>query len=162
MKAVLTGGAITHTDYFESRDHEAGRAWLVMDGTAWHVLLPRTCPHRLSVAYARPVTDCQERDGWRWRLELGNWHLPLTRTQIIGSRPPLPQPYTSTQRSLTLYDSLLRASSGQSFFGSMEVGIQIAATCTLHLVRETRHGQKTKAGSLPPTTGSRGGGGRFH
>ncbi len=79
MKASFAGGVLHSTDYFSSRDHEEGRAWLVLSGCDWHVLLPRLPASRLTVAHARPVTDCQELDGWRWRLELGHWHLPLPR-----------------------------------------------------------------------------------
>jgi len=36
-------------------------------------------------------------------LELGGWHLPLPRRQILSPRPWLPEPYTSSERTLTLY-----------------------------------------------------------
>jgi len=105
-------------------------------------LLPRAPASRLSVAHARPVTDCHEPDGWRWRLELGDWILPLPRRQIIGARPPLPEPYTRSERTLTLYASETHRASGQSFFGSLQPGVQIHATCHLWLVRDTRRGDK--------------------
>jgi hypothetical protein len=161
MYAHFAGGTLSQTDYFESRDRDAGRAWLVMESTSWHVLLPHPCAHPPSLAYARPVTDSQEWEGWRWRLELGGWHLPLPRAQIIGPRPRLPDPYTRTQRTLTLYDSVLRAAAGQSFFGNLRIGIQICATCPLHLVRETRHGEKRLAHGTASAAVRRRGGGRF-
>ncbi len=143
MKASFAGGVLHSTDYFSSRDRDEGLAWLVMHLTDWHVLLPNT-PGRLEVAHARPVTDCHEKDGWRWRLELGDWFLPLPRRQIIGLRPMLPDPYSRSERTLTLYTSELKSVSGQSFFGSLRLGIQIHTTCRLWLVRDTRHGEKPK------------------
>jgi hypothetical protein len=142
LKASFAGGVLHSTDYFSSRDHDEGRAWLVLCGTDWHVLLPRLPPSRLTVAHARPVTDCHELDGWRWRLELGGWHLPLPRRQILSQRPLLPQPYTCSERTLTLYTGELKAASGQSFFGSVQLGVQIHCTCRLWLVRDTRRGEK--------------------
>jgi hypothetical protein len=94
------------------------------------------------VAHARPVVDHQEKDGWRWRLELGDWFLPLPRRQIIGPRPLLPEPYTRSERTLTLYCGEVHPASGQSFFASVQTGLQVHATCTLWLVRDTRHGEK--------------------
>jgi hypothetical protein len=142
MKASFAGGVLHSTDYFSSRDYDEGRAWLVLSSCDWHVLLPRIPAVHLTVAHARPVTDCQELDGWRWRLELGRWHLPLPRRQILSQRPLLPQPYTCSERTLTLYTSELKASSSQSFFGSLRPGLQIHATCRLWLVRDTRRGEK--------------------
>ncbi|MDZ4405020.1 hypothetical protein [Prosthecobacter sp.] len=144
MKASIAGGVIHSTDYFSSRDRDEGRAWLVMHLTDWHVLLPHGCPRLPTAAHARPVTDCHEQDGWRWRLELGDWSIPLPRRQIIGPRPFLPDPYSITERTLTLYGSELSRNSGQSFFGSVEPGVQVHAVSVLYLVRETRHGEKPK------------------
>jgi len=138
MKADFSGGTLHSTDYFQSRDREAGRAWLIMQGSHWHVLLPRLCAMRPTAAIARPVTDSQERDGWRWRLELGEWFVPLPRPQIIGPRPLLPEPYTTSDRTLTLYATETHPAAGQSFFGSIQPGIQIHATCHLYLVRDVR------------------------
>ncbi len=153
IKASFAGGVLHSTDYFSSRDHEEGRAWLVLCGTDWHVLLPRLPASRLTVAHARPVTDCHELDGWRWRLELGRWHLPprlqrcsncgqVPRRQILSQRPLLPQPYTCSERTLTLYTSEMKATSGQSMFGTLQPGLQIHGTCRLWLVRDTRRGEK--------------------
>ncbi len=172
MQASFAGGVLHSTDYFSSRDHDEGRAWLVLSGRDWHVLLPRCPAARLTVAHARPVTDCHELDGWRWRLELGGWHLPLPRRQILSTRPPLPQPYTCSERTLTLYTGEVKATSGQSVdstaprrfgagapdvpsvskasgpsawgFGSLRIGVQIHATCRLRLVRDTRRGEKSQ------------------
>ena len=141
MKASIAGGVIHSTDYFSSRDRDEGRAWLVMHLTDWHVLLPHECSSSPTVAHARPVTDCHEPDGWRWRLELGRWFLPLPRRQIIGLRPMLPDPYSISERTLTLYARDTHAGAGQSFFGSIQLGVQIHATCPLYLVRDTRKGE---------------------
>jgi hypothetical protein len=43
---------------------------------------------------------------------------------------------------LTLYTSELKATSSQSFFGSVRPGLQIHGTCRLWLVRDTRRGEK--------------------
>jgi hypothetical protein len=43
---------------------------------------------------------------------------------------------------LTLYTSEMKATSGQSFFGSIRPGLQIYCTCRLWLVRDTRRGEK--------------------
>lgn len=153
MRASIAGGVIHSTDYFSSRDRDEGRAWLVMHLTDWHVLLPQhpacnavatagRCRTRPTVAHARPVTDCHEQDGWRWRLELGDWFLPLPRRQIIGLRPRLPDPYSISERTLTLYASEISHSASQSFFGTVQPGVQIHATCPLYLVRDTRRGEK--------------------
>jgi hypothetical protein len=64
MKTSIAGGVIHTTDYFSSRDRDEGRAWLVMHGTGWHVLLPQPCPRRPTVAHARPLSGfsvCQHR-----------------------------------------------------------------------------------------------------
>jgi hypothetical protein len=171
MKASFAGGVLHSTDYFSSRDRDEGRAWLVLSGCDWHVLLPRPPACALRVAHARPVTDCQELDGWRWRLELGGWHLPLPRRQILSPRPRLPEPYTCSERTLTLYCGETRATAGQSVdstaprrvganapdvpsvskaskpsafgFGSIQTGLQIHSTCRLWLVRDTRRGEKS-------------------
>ncbi len=180
MQASFAGGVLHSTDYFSSRDRDEGRAWLVMHLTDWHVLLPDTpaCnavatagrPGHLEVAHARPVTDCHEKDGWRWRLELGDWFIPLPRRQIIGLRPMLPDPYSRSERTLTLYTRELHHQSGQYVdstapcrvggeppdvppvskasepsafgFGSLQPGLQIHTTCRLWLVRDTRRGEK--------------------
>ncbi len=135
MKAILSGGVIVETDYFESSARDAGRAWLVMCGTQWHVLLPRCCDGVPRLCVARPVTARAEVDGWRWRLELDGWHLPFPVSQIIGKRPRLPDVGTQCRRSLTLYATRVRRGSGQSFFGAFDEGVSVYAQCPLFLVR---------------------------
>ena len=49
---------------------------------------------------------------------------------------------TRSERTLTLPASELRVGSGQTFFGSIQLGVQIHATCPLYLVRDTRRGEK--------------------
>lgn len=136
MNTSFAGGVIRETDYFDSADRDQGLAWLVIHDHAWHVLLPDRCARRPREAYARPVIAHDEPDGWRWRLELGDWHLPLPTAQIIGPRPPLPEPRSRSARTLTLYSNELHKSRGQSFFGTMQPGIQIEGICELFLVRE--------------------------
>ena len=142
MFTDFAGGQISRTDYFSSRDCEEGRAWLSVHGGCWHVLIPPQFACRPTVAHARPVIDSGEWEGWRWRLEFGGHHLPLPRCQILGPRPMLSQPYTRSERTLTLCSSELKAASGQSFYGSLQLGVQIHATCRLWLVHDTRRGEK--------------------
>jgi hypothetical protein len=136
MHISFNGGLIDATDYFSSPERDAGLAWLAVQDHVWHVLLPHPLPAPVAVAYARPVTDSEEPDGWRWRLELGNWHIPLTEGQITGPRPPLPPPGTRRQRHLITYSSEIQRSAGQSFFGTLRPGLQSAPACPLLLVRE--------------------------
>lgn len=131
-------GQIVATDYFESRARERGQAWLFLDGSTWHVMLPHPPAMRLQVAYARPVTACRELGGWQWRLELEGWHLLLPRDQIKGLRPALPEPFTCHRRALFLYSGYLEKRPGQSFFGVLTPGVQPPMECRLFLVREVR------------------------
>ena len=137
MKIDFKGAHITDTDYFESRDRELGIPWcLVQDGT-WHVLISRPPIHPPSKVEARPVTDSQERDGWRWRLELPEWHLPLYGRCMRPKRPRLPEPLTKIERRVVFYHAIMREEKhrGSSFFGSVGEGMQIWASCPLWIVR---------------------------
>ena len=125
MFADFDGGQISRTDYFQSRDRDEGRAWLIVQGGCWHVLVPPHFNCRVSHALARPVVDHGEWEGWRWRLEIGGQRLQLPLRQILGYRPALPQPFTRTHRTLHLYASETARHSGQSFFGSVEPGVQL-------------------------------------
>jgi hypothetical protein len=82
MFADFEGGQISRTDYFQSRDRDEGRAWLIVQGGCWHVLVPPHFNCRASHALARPVVDHGEWEGWRWRLEIGGQRLQLPRRQI--------------------------------------------------------------------------------
>ena len=103
MEVILAPGDIMQTDYFSSADYHAGLAWLTVRLHDWHVLLPRGCSPVPKIATIRPVTDHEEPDGWRWRLELGDWHLPIKHRQIVGHHPRLPSPGTQHDRILRLY-----------------------------------------------------------
>lgn len=144
MFADFDGGQISRTDYFQSRDCEEGRAWLAIHGGCWHVLIPPCCSCRPSVARARPVVDHEELDGWRWRLEIAGQRFQLPRRQILSYRPALPPPFHPITRTLHLYASETRRHGGQSFFGSIEPGIQLHATCRLLLLRESEAALKRR------------------
>ena len=137
MKITFKGSHITDTDYFESRDREMGVPWCIIHAGAWHVLMPSPPIHPPSMVEARPVTDCEEQDGWRWRIELPGWHLPLYGRCLRPRRPPLPEPLTRAERTAVFYHAILREEQqrGSSFFGSIKPGMQIWATCPLWLVR---------------------------
>jgi hypothetical protein len=113
-------------------------------GGCWHLLIPPRCACRPTFALARPVVDHSEVDGWRWRLEFAGQRFQLPRRQIHSYRPALPEPFTRTRRTLHLYASEARRHGGQSFFGSVEPGIQLHATCPLLLVREVEAALKRR------------------
>ena len=144
MFADFDGGQISRTDYFQSRDRDEGRAWLIVQGGCWHVLVPPRFNCRVSHALARPVVDHGEWEGWRWRLEIGGQRLQLPRRQILGYRPTLPQPFTRTHRTLHLYASETARHGGQSFFGSVEPGVQLHGSCRLLLIRESEAALKKR------------------
>ena len=70
---------------------------------------------------------------------MNNVPKPLSR---VGLRPLLPDPYSISERTLTLYASEISHSAAQSYFGTIQPGVQIHATCPLYLVRDTRKGEK--------------------
>lgn len=137
MKITFNGSHITETDYFESRDREQGVIWCHVHAGVWHVLVPSPPIHPPSMVEARPVTDCEEQDGWRWRIELPGWHLPLYGRCLRPRRPPLPEPLTRAERTAVFYHAILREEQQRvsSFFGSIKPGMQIWASCPLWLVR---------------------------
>jgi hypothetical protein len=144
MRASFAGGVLHSTDYFSSRDRDEGRAWLVMHLTDWHVLLPDTPGSRLD-PWPMPGLSptATSSDGWRWRLELGRLVPPACHAaRSSACARMLPDPYSRSERTFTLYTSELKAASGQSFFGSVQLGVQIHTTCRLWLVRDTRRGEK--------------------
>jgi hypothetical protein len=144
MFIEFSGGQISRTDYFQSRDCEEGRAWMEQREGSWHVLIPPRFSCRPTVALARPVVDHSELDGWRWRLEFAGHRLQLPRRQIHSYRPALPEPFTRSRRTLHLYASETPRHGGQSFFGSVEPGVQLHATCPLLLVREVEAALKQR------------------
>lgn len=138
MKIDLHGSHISETDYFESIDYEQGIAWCVIEQGVWHLLVPSPPIHPPSMVEARPVTDRQERDGWRWRVELPGWHLPLFGRCIRPGRPSLPEPFTRWERTAVFYHAIMREDKcrGSSFFGSIQRGVQVWAKCPLWIVRD--------------------------
>ncbi len=88
-----------------------------------------------------PVARNSTAGAGAWNSAAGTCHCPAARSS--ASAPCLPQPYTCSERTLKLYTSELIAASGQSFFGSLQLVIQIHCTCRLWLVRDTRRGEKT-------------------
>jgi hypothetical protein len=130
-------GSITDTDYFGSQDWQQGVPWCVVSGGVWHVLIPPPQILAPSMVAARPVTDRQEPDGWRWRIELPGWQLPLYARCIRPRRPSLPEPSTRAERTVVFYHALMRPeqTAGSSFFGCLHEGMQVWASCPLWLVR---------------------------
>jgi hypothetical protein len=61
----------------------------------------------------------------------------------------LPQPFSPLVRTLHLYASETRRHGGQSFFGSIEPGIQLHATCRLLLLRESEAALKRRREGEP-------------
>jgi hypothetical protein len=125
------------TDYYSSRDCEDGIPWCYIAQGTWHLLLPG--PPRGGVpeiVEARPVTCMSERDGWRWRVEIGGWHLPLYWRCLRPYRPRLPEPWTRDERRAVLYCGHLERRAGSSFFGALEPGLQVCAEVPLWIVRE--------------------------
>lgn len=145
MRIDFKGANITDTDYFGSRDWQLGIPWCLVHEGTWHVLIPRPPIHPPSMVECRPVTDSQERDGWRWRLELPEWHLALYERCLSPKRPRLPEPMTSIQRRVVFYHAIMREEQhrGSSFFGTVQEGMQIWASCPLWILRgKERRAQK--------------------
>jgi hypothetical protein len=135
LKIEITGLHITDTDYFESTDYEQGIAWCVVEHGVWHLLVPSPPIHPPSMVETRPVTDRQDRDGWRWRASC---HLPLFGRYIRPRRPSLPEPLTRYERTAVFYHAIMRGDKckGSSFFSSVQQGVQIWAKCPLWILRD--------------------------
>ncbi len=74
-------------------------------------------------------------DGWRWRLEIDGWHLPLFRRCFTPFRPGYPDRWQRLERSAVLYCGIQEHRSGASFFGTVQPGLQESGRVTLWLVR---------------------------
>lgn len=149
MQILHDGTRLTDTNYFGSEDCRSGVAWAFIQSGVWHVLIPSSPIHPPSMVEARPVTDRQEPDGWRWRLELPEWHLPLYSRCIRPRRPSLPEPSTRHERRAIFYHRILHEEDqrGSSFFGTIRPGLQIWASCPLWVVRgKSRQEEKAPRG----------------
>jgi hypothetical protein len=140
MKIDFDESQISGTDYFDSDDAECGLPWCYVCRGAWHILLktPQGLKPPTSIN-ATPVRDWNEPDGWRWSLRIGSLRFPLRHCCFQPFRPALPEPNTRSLRGAVIYNAFLSRGrcSGASFFGSIEPGMQVWATCQLWLVRES-------------------------
>ena len=134
MKLDFNGSAID-TDYYSSRDCERGVPWIYVASSTWHVLLPHPPSRKVVSCRAIPVTDREDADGWRWRLELANWHLPLFRRCFVPFRPGFPARGNRFERAAVLYCGIQRHTSSSSFFGSIQPGLQECGRPILWLAR---------------------------
>jgi len=133
MKMDFNGSCLT-TDYYSSRDRERGVPWCYVSAGTWHILLPHPPARRVTSCRALPVKDREDPDGWRWRLEIEAWHLPIYRRCFSPFRPGFPAKGERFERAAVLYTGFMSAKPGQSFFGSVQPGLQ-ESHCTLWLVR---------------------------
>lgn len=134
MQLNFNGSAL-ETDYYTSRDCERGVPWIYVSANNWHVLLPRPPRRRVSSARALPVTDREDTDGWRWRLEIEAWHLPLFRRCFVPFRPGFPGRGERFERTAILYCGIQHHTASSSFFGSIQPGMQECGRVVLWLVR---------------------------
>lgn len=98
MFADFDGGQISRTDYFQSRDRDEGRAWLIVQGGCWHVLIPPRFSCHPTVALARPVVDHDELEGWRWRLEIAGHRLQLHASCSSSARSSKSSAWSKSSR----------------------------------------------------------------
>lgn len=134
MKLDYDGSTLT-TDYYSSLDHERGVPWCYVAGETWHLLLPHPPRRGVSSIRAIPVTDREDPEGWRWRVEIDKWHLPLFRRCIAPRRPGYPARGDRLERSAVLYCGYQQVTRSSSFFGSIQPGLQECGRVTLWLVR---------------------------
>jgi hypothetical protein len=134
MRLDFNGSALD-TDYYDSRDCERWVPWIYVASSTWHILLPHPPKGRVVSCRAIPVTDRSDEDGWRWRLEIGDWHLPLFRRCFRPFRPAYPSKFEIFERAAVLYCGIQRHKRGASFFGSVQSGLQECGSVTLWLVR---------------------------
>lgn len=134
MKLDYDGSTLT-TDYYSSLDCERGVPWCYVSSGLWLILLPHPPGRRVSSMRAIPVTDREDPEGWRWRLEIDGWHLPLFRRCIAPFRPRFPERGERLERSAVLYCGFAEIARGSSFFGSIQPGLQECGRLTLWLVR---------------------------
>lgn len=130
MNIYFNGRAILDTDYYVSNDHRDGVPWAWIADGIWNVLLPSPPIHPPSKVQARPVRDNREPDGWRWRIELPEWRLPLYARCIKPQRPPLPQEQTCIERKAVFYYHTKERKPD-----SVRNELQIWAICPLWIVR---------------------------
>ena len=125
------------TDYYTtSTEHLCDIPWCYIQSSTWHILLPKKpAGLRPESVLARPVTSRNEPDGWRWRLEIGGWHLPLYYRCLKPFRPSLIPKYAKEERSAVMYCGERYAPNTPQTFSS--VGLQIYHRCPLFLVRDT-------------------------
>lgn len=126
---ITNGDTIESTDYFNSTERMKRLAWLYIESTKWHLMIPEKFSPRIQWAQVLPVPDEDEPDGWKWRLELQDQCYDLPLPQITGKRPPLPDQGVVQRRQCLLYNAYY-PSVGPWFFGSVEKGMQHKA-CTL-------------------------------
>lgn len=124
MKLDFDGDSIGRTDYYSSHDCEQQRPWCYIHSSTWHILLPKPPPRQIHIIRAYPVTARSEPDGWRWRLEIGTWCLPLYHRCIRPFRPGFPARGVVFDRAAILYTAYRPASGGTSFFGCISPGWQ--------------------------------------
>lgn len=118
MKIELLGQELK-TDYFRDCERNWGVPWCYVQGNTWHILLPHP-PNGPwpNVLHARPVLSEKESDlelpaeektrrirRWRWRLEIGVWHLPLGRGRFLPYMPVLIDKFTMHKRQAVCYCS---------------------------------------------------------
>lgn len=136
MKICCDEQGIHDTDYYGSELCKLGMPLAWICNRVWYVLVSNPPIEPPSMVFARPVTDWRERDGWRWRLELPEWHLPLYDYHIIPGRPRLPEPMTRVERKVVFYHR--PKASGKSRGDFKADPLLVWASCPLWVVREKR------------------------
>lgn len=122
-------GTEFRTDYFVMWEREAEIPWCLVHGSTWHILLPHAPAEPWpNILQARPVTSRRNKDHdqWRWRLEIGPWHLPLGDRHFHPFKPALIEKFTTHKRQAVCYCS---AKPGTEF-------ARVAHRCPLLLVRD--------------------------
>lgn len=126
-------------DYFRSLDCERGLPWIFIDEGLWAILLPQIPPSKPRRVVARPVVDQDEPDGWRWRIELDQWTLPVPAQCMTPTRAELPPSGGRYIRFCSLITSWVDEHQlGPYLFGHLKAGLQIYHECPLIITRPPR------------------------
>lgn len=136
MTICCDQNGIYDTDYYQTHCCTLGIPWAWICDGVWHVLVPTPKIQPPSMVYARPVTCWRERGGWRWRLELPEWRLPLYDLYILPRRPRLPEVMTRVERKVVFYHrpKVLERRRGDW----TPDPLQVWASCPLWIVRDKK------------------------
>ncbi|HRH98309.1 MAG TPA: hypothetical protein PLB55_20375 [Prosthecobacter sp.] len=132
---VLPEAFLHSTDYFSSRDHDEGRASLVVHACDWHVLLPRLPAAHLPVPSSPSLPVSQSPS------------LQVSKSPSLQvSKSPSLQVFFKPWPGLPIHRTCPHGYAKRpARIATRRVAGGCWRACRLWLVRDTRHGEKPKA-----------------